>query len=128
VDGHQTVVTLKEAAERLKVHQNTLRNWERRGLIRLVRLPGSRYRRVALEELERIAREMNISLLATSGVRLEPPPADAAAVAEGQVLVAEIKAQLAAREPKESNARHFRGKTSLTVLTPIEFLEAHQGQ
>jgi predicted nucleic acid-binding protein len=25
------------------------------------------------------------------------------------------------------NARHFRGKTSLTVLTPAEFLRAHQG-
>jgi excisionase family DNA binding protein len=102
MDRYPTVLTLKEAAERLRVHQNTLRNWEQRGLIRLVRLPGSRYRRVTLEEVERVAREMNLSLPTTAGVRLEPPPADATAVAEGQALVAEIKAHLATIEPKES--------------------------
>ncbi len=91
-----------------------MRNRERRGLIRLVRLPGSRCRRIALEELEGIAREMNLSLLATAGVRPEPPPADAATIAEGQALAGEIKAQLAILEPKqglEDVMRTLRGRS-----------------
>ena len=47
-------LTLKEASERLGVHPNTLRNWERRGVIRLERLPGSRYRRVPVYEVQRV--------------------------------------------------------------------------
>jgi len=51
VEGKANYLTLKEAAERLGVHPNTLRNWKRRGVIRLARLPGSCYRRVPVYEV-----------------------------------------------------------------------------
>jgi|JI10StandDraft_1071094.scaffolds.fasta_scaffold700639_2 excisionase family DNA binding protein len=51
-------LTLKKAAQQLGVHEQTLRSWERRGLLRMVRLPGSGYRRVPVEEVQRLAREM----------------------------------------------------------------------
>jgi len=55
------VVTMKEAARMLGVHQQTIRGWERRGLIRLVRLPGSGYRRVPRVEVERLVSQMTAS-------------------------------------------------------------------
>ena len=55
MEGKANYLTLKEAAEQLGVHPNTLRNWERRGVIRLERLPGSRYRRVPVYEVRRLA-------------------------------------------------------------------------
>ena len=55
------VVTMKEAARILGVHQQTIRGWERRGLIRLVRLPGSGYRRVPRVEVERLVSQMTAS-------------------------------------------------------------------
>ena len=42
-------VALKRAAEALGVHEQTLRNWEKRGVIRMIRLPGSGYRRVPVD-------------------------------------------------------------------------------
>ncbi|MFQ6014063.1 MAG: helix-turn-helix domain-containing protein [Anaerolineae bacterium] len=108
-----TVLTLKEASKTLGVHVNTLRRWERRGLIRLVRLPGSRYRRVPREEVERIAAQMNSGVLVITGVRLEPPPTDPAIIAEGQALAYGIKAELAALEPTqtlEDAMRALRGR------------------
>jgi excisionase family DNA binding protein len=58
MEGKRAYLTLKEASERLGVHPNTLRNWERRGLVRLARLPGSRYRRVSRYEVERLRVEL----------------------------------------------------------------------
>jgi excisionase family DNA binding protein len=52
-------LTIKQAAQMLGVHQQTIRNWERRGLIRLVHLPGSGYRRVLRTEVERLLAQMN---------------------------------------------------------------------
>lgn len=51
-------VTVQEAARRLGVHPNTIRNWETQGLLMGVRLPGSRYRRFTTAEVERLRREM----------------------------------------------------------------------
>lgn len=51
-------LTLKRAAAELGVHEQTLRSWEKRGLIRMVRLPGSGYRRVPVTEIARLRREM----------------------------------------------------------------------
>ena len=58
MEGKANYLTLKEASEQLGVHPNTLRNWERRGVIRLERLPGSRYRRVPVYELQRLGHEL----------------------------------------------------------------------
>ena len=51
-------LSVRETARRLGVHENTVRNWEERGLLRAVRLPGSGYRRFDLAEVERLRTEM----------------------------------------------------------------------
>lgn len=53
-----TMLSVRETARRLGVHENTVRNWEKRGLLRAVRLPGSGYRRLVAEDVERLATEM----------------------------------------------------------------------
>jgi len=88
----QVHLTLKRAAQELGVHQQTLRSWEKRGLIRMIRLPGSRYRRVPVEEVERLKREMT-SPAATTGVEIQPPARDAepAELARGRAAAAEAE-------------------------------------
>jgi excisionase family DNA binding protein len=53
-----TMLSVRETARRLGVHENTVRNWQQRGLIRAVRLPGSGYRRFSVEDVERMRQEM----------------------------------------------------------------------
>ncbi|MGH2953899.1 MAG: MerR family transcriptional regulator [Solirubrobacterales bacterium] len=52
------LLSVRATAERLGVHENTIRNWESRGLLRGIRLPGSNFRRFPREEVERLRREM----------------------------------------------------------------------
>lgn len=51
-------LSVRETARRLGVHENTVRNWEERGLLRAVKLPASGYRRFDLAEVERLRNEM----------------------------------------------------------------------
>jgi excisionase family DNA binding protein len=51
-------LNVRDAARALGVHENTVRNWEARGLLRAVRLPGSGFRRFAVEDVERLRAEM----------------------------------------------------------------------
>jgi excisionase family DNA binding protein len=53
-----TLLSVRETARRLGVHENTVRNWQERGLIRALRLPGSGYRRFSAEDVERMRQEM----------------------------------------------------------------------
>ena len=48
----------REAARLYGVHENTVRNWEARGLLRAVHLPGSGFRRFAPQDVERLRAEM----------------------------------------------------------------------
>ncbi len=48
------MLSIKQAAEALGIHEQTLRAWERKGIIKAMRLPGSRYRRFDDAEIERI--------------------------------------------------------------------------
>jgi excisionase family DNA binding protein len=48
---------VREAAEQLGVHENTLRRWEQAGLIRAVKLPTG-VRRFQPEEVQRVRDEM----------------------------------------------------------------------
>jgi len=110
----RTALTLKEASKRLGVHPNTLRNWERRGLIQLIRLPGSRYRRVPLSEVQRLTAQMHGRQAGGSGVWLEPPSDDPAMVAEGQKLAQAIQAKLAAlaqEQTLEEAMQTLRGRS-----------------
>jgi excisionase family DNA binding protein len=49
---------VREAAQRLEVHENTLRRWEKSGLIRAVKLPTG-VRRFRAEDVERLYEEMH---------------------------------------------------------------------
>jgi hypothetical protein len=51
-------LNVRDTARALGVHENTVRNWESRGLLRAVHLPGSGFRRFATEDVERLRAEM----------------------------------------------------------------------
>lgn len=51
------MVPLRQAAERLGVHENTIRNWIDRGVVHGVKLPTGT-RRLPTAEVERLEREM----------------------------------------------------------------------
>ena len=51
-------LNVRETARQLGVHENTVRNWEERGVLRGIKLPGSGFRRFPREEIERMRREM----------------------------------------------------------------------
>ncbi|MDP9364144.1 MAG: MerR family DNA-binding transcriptional regulator [Chloroflexota bacterium] len=55
----ERLLTISQAARMLGVHQNTLRTWADKGLVRHVRLPSG-YRRFAVTEVERLRREMGL--------------------------------------------------------------------
>jgi excisionase family DNA binding protein len=54
----QEFMTVRDTARELGVHENTVRNLERRGELRALRLPGSGFRRFLKEDVERMRREM----------------------------------------------------------------------
>jgi excisionase family DNA binding protein len=67
------LLNVREAAARLGVHENTIRNWETKGILHAVRLPASRYRRFEAGEIERMVREMRSHLApADEGYVVEP--------------------------------------------------------
>lgn len=53
-----TLLRVKETAEMLGVHPNTVRNWIDQGMIKAVHLPGSNYRRLPAEEVEALRTRM----------------------------------------------------------------------
>lgn len=54
MDQIPELLTLKEACEVLRVHPNTLRNWEREGKISAIRIGSRRDRRFTKESLFKI--------------------------------------------------------------------------
>ena len=52
------LLNVRDTARALAVHENTVRNWEARGIIRAVRLPGSGYRRFSAADVARLRAEM----------------------------------------------------------------------
>jgi excisionase family DNA binding protein len=87
-------LTLKNAARMLGVHEQTLRSWERKGLIRMARLPGSRYRRVPVEEVRRL-QDVLAAGASSQGVRLEFPRKDAQSRALAAEEAEAVRAELA---------------------------------
>lgn len=51
-------INVRQAANELGVHENTIRNWEDQGLLHAIRLPGSGFRRFPKEEIDRMRHEM----------------------------------------------------------------------
>lgn len=52
------LLNVRDTARMLGVHENTIRNWEERGILRAVHLPGSGFRRFAAQDVERLRAEM----------------------------------------------------------------------
>jgi excisionase family DNA binding protein len=51
-------LNVRETAKQLGVHENTVRNLEKRGLLQAARLPGSGFRRFLKEDVDRMREEM----------------------------------------------------------------------
>lgn len=67
------LLNVRDTARTLGVHENTVRNWEERGILHAVRLPGSGYRRFAAADVERLRAEMFAQLApATEGRVVNP--------------------------------------------------------
>ncbi|MFQ6099706.1 MAG: MerR family DNA-binding transcriptional regulator [Anaerolineae bacterium] len=99
-----STVTMKKAAQVLGIHQETIRNWEKRGLIRLVRLPGSGYRRVPRAEIERLLSQM----AAPSDPFWDGQTARAVARAQGVRPVQSIDDLWADFWPEDESVEEFR--------------------
>ncbi len=54
----QEFMNVRQTAHALGVHENTVRNLERRGKLKALRLPGSGFRRFRREDVERMRAEM----------------------------------------------------------------------
>lgn len=52
------LIGVREAASRLGVHENTIRNWEKRGVLRAARLLSSGIRRFSAADVARMREEM----------------------------------------------------------------------
>jgi Helix-turn-helix domain len=58
-DAEPELIGVREASRRLKVHENTVRNWADAGLLLVARrLPGSRYRRFDVRDVEELRQQM----------------------------------------------------------------------
>lgn len=49
---------VRQAADALGVHENTIRRWDARGIISAARLPGSNHRRFDPKEIEKVRSDM----------------------------------------------------------------------
>ena len=56
-NGEQEFLGVRETARRLGVHENTVRNWVRGGILQTARIPGSRFHRFAASDVERLRRQ-----------------------------------------------------------------------
>ena len=56
--ANKPVLNVRETAQELGVHENTVRNLERKGQLKAIRLPGSGFRRFKREDVERMQAEM----------------------------------------------------------------------
>lgn len=50
-------LNVRETARRLGVHENTVRNWTRDGVLKSAKLPGSRFHRYDVRDVERLLRQ-----------------------------------------------------------------------
>lgn len=51
---------VSEVAQMFDVHPNTIRKWVKTNILHPVRLPGSRYNRFTIEEINRLRRQMGL--------------------------------------------------------------------
>lgn len=53
-DDQETFLNVVETAQRLSVHENTVRNWVRDGILQSARVPGSRFHRFRKTEVDQL--------------------------------------------------------------------------
>jgi excisionase family DNA binding protein len=109
-------VTLKRAAQTLGVHEQTLRNWEKSGVIRLIRLPGSGYRRVPADEIKRLQEEMALQQQ-YPGVQIVPPPQDAESLVKAQALADAVCDELSELESETTLDDYMASRRGRTWLS-----------
>jgi excisionase family DNA binding protein len=51
-------LNVRQTADALGIHENTVRNLERRGDLKAIRLPGSGFRRFLKDDVDRMRQEM----------------------------------------------------------------------
>src|SRR5436305_15009566 len=51
------LLSVRETARRLGVHENTVRNWAREGILPTARIPGSRFHRFNAQDVARLRRQ-----------------------------------------------------------------------
>jgi excisionase family DNA binding protein len=51
-------LNVRQTAKELGIHENTVRNLEKKGTLKAVRLPGSGFRRFLKEDVDRMRKEM----------------------------------------------------------------------
>ncbi|MBU1136948.1 MerR family DNA-binding transcriptional regulator [Patescibacteria group bacterium] len=66
-----TYITIKKAAKLLHVTPLTLRNWDRRGILRPYRNPVNNYRLYRLEQIEEVLRKIELSRAKQSKRKLD---------------------------------------------------------
>lgn len=95
------LLSVREAAAILNVHEHTLRGWVRKGIIRAVHLPGSNYSRFRPEEVQRVRKLMEESG-GDPGVRIERPRTSLEDLELAHRLHDEVMAFLAEQPPEET--------------------------
>ena len=55
----EELLTLSEAAQILKVHPNTLRLWDKKGVLKAIRIGVKRVRRYKKEDIEKFINKKN---------------------------------------------------------------------
>lgn len=77
-DQELIFLSVRETARRLGVHENTVRNWVRQGVLTSARVPGSRFHRFDEREVQRLAmrRGRSVSSVAAQRTTLGPELVD----------------------------------------------------
>lgn len=67
-------LSVRETAERLGVHENTIRNWVRAGILPSARVPGTRFHRFAVADVERLQRDRGARVSSVGSERRDLGP------------------------------------------------------